>query len=206
MSTEKIDFLDEEGNCKDNQQQQGLPLIERNNADHDNTEAGQVVATTELQKKQEEQDDMTIIAKETKARKRNKISPIKETDQHAAAALEDRVSSNSATELLEVTKTGDGDGGEVLPKKSPKKTDQIVEKIHVVEEKINSFFQREWQAFKSEKQKKLRQIPKKITTRSSTLSSTSGETGWTRTQIEKIQQIREKSMNVSISQLTIRVY
>ena len=164
MSTEKIDFLDEEGNCKDNQQQQGLPLIERNNADHDNTEAGQVVATTELQKKQEEQDDMTIIAKETKARKRNKISPIKETDQHAAAALEDRVSSNSATELLEVTKTGDGDGGEVLPKKSPKKTDQIVEKIHVVEEKINSFFQREWQAFKSEKQKKLRQIPKKITT------------------------------------------
>ena len=53
MSTEKIDFLDEEGNCKDNQQQQGLPLIERNNADHDNTEPVQAVATTELQKKQE---------------------------------------------------------------------------------------------------------------------------------------------------------
>ena len=69
----------------------------------------------------------------------------------------------SDVQLLKNRKIND-DNGNPKSLKSPKKGEQLIEKIQDVEANIHSFFAREWNAFKQEKKKKLRKIPKKVTT------------------------------------------
>ena len=69
----------------------------------------------------------------------------------------------SDVQLLKKNKLNE-DTGDPKSLKSPKKGEQLIEKIHDVEANIHSFFKREWDAFRSEKKKTLRKIPKKVTT------------------------------------------
>ena len=161
MSTENIEFhfIDEEESCKNSKQDSNLALTELKNINRN-----EIPVNGLNEKRKDKEENVIHNIKEIKKNPRNKISPKNEIDPtggDVAATLLDQ--DNSATELLEVQEVDD-DGDVVHSKKSPKKTDHIVEKIQNVEEKINSFFRREWEAFKSEKKKKLRQIPKKVTT------------------------------------------
>ena len=100
------------------------------------------------------------------------ILPCKESDQLAGdvapVTVRARANSDANSEAksdVQLLKKQDNDHtGDAKPLKSPKKGEQLIEKIHDVEANIHSFFAREWEAFRQEKKKKLRKIPKKVTT------------------------------------------
>ena len=98
------------------------------------------------------------------------ILPSKESEQHDAdgdvpAIGRERSNSDANSEAksdVQLLKNRLSDNtGDPKALKSPKKGEQLMEKIHDVEANIHSFFAREWDAFRQEKKKNLRKIPKK---------------------------------------------
>ena len=102
------------------------------------------------------------------------VLPSKESDQpegdvppeigRARANSDANSEAKSDVQLLKKLNNEDTGPGVAKSLKSPKKGEQLIEKIQDVEANIHSFFAREWNAFKQEKKKKLRKIPKKVTT------------------------------------------
>ena len=101
------------------------------------------------------------------------ILPSKESEQldgdrEVPVIVRERNNSDANSEAksdVQLLKNRSNDNtGDPKSLKSPKKGEQLIEKIHDVEANIHSFFAREWDAFRQEKKKKLRKIPKKVTT------------------------------------------
>ena len=139
-------MFDEEESCKNSQLESPLALTGMDNIDQNTKQ------TNTQNGKQKEKDEMMIHNHEDiEKKKRNKISSQKEAAadaSDAAATLLDQEKKESiSTDLIQVE---EGEGGDI-PSTSPKKV-------------ITDFFKKEWQAFKLEKQKKLRQLPKEETT------------------------------------------